>query len=104
MARHVSAGSLWARQMWQPITVERSPLAGQFAKSGGCGMTASGARRTLRRLQRPVAENGCDTIQPFRAMSPSNLRLKSRGPSRVRSAALVWLVLRHADVDEPGRF
>src|SRR5437868_11422772 len=38
-----------------------------------------GAKRTLRRLQRPLGENGCDTIQPFRAISPPNLRLKSGG-------------------------
>ena len=54
--------------------------------------------------QRPVTEKGCDTIQPFRAMSPPNLRLKSGWSSRVRSAALVWLVLRHVGVDEAGRF
>src|SRR5271166_5259269 len=56
------------------------------------------AKRTLRKLQRLLmdrsARQGCDPVQPFRTMSPPNLRLKSGGPSRVRRATLVWLLLR----------
>jgi hypothetical protein len=41
------------------------------------------------------ARRGCDPVQPFRTMSPPNLRLKSGGRSQVRRATLVWLLLRH---------
>jgi hypothetical protein len=62
------------------------------------------AQSGLSKIHRLVGEKGCDPVPPFRTMIPPNLRLKCEGPSPVRSATLVWLLLKHGRRRRSGAF
>src|ERR1700682_1270962 len=62
------------------------------------------AQSGLSKIHRLVGEKGCDPVLPFRTMIPPNLRLKCEGPSPVRSATLVWLLLKHGRRGRSGAF